>query len=54
MQRSESLLSWHAHIGQVYATQFSLDETSVLSMGIRWQGQSNVYFYSGVQRPPAY
>ncbi|XP_022097749.1 WD repeat-containing protein 91-like isoform X2 [Acanthaster planci] len=33
MQRSESLLSWHAHSGQVYAAQFSLDETSVLSMG---------------------
>ncbi|XP_071793240.1 WD repeat-containing protein 91-like [Asterias amurensis] len=33
MQRAESLLSWHAHSGQVYAAQFSLDETSVLSMG---------------------
>ncbi|XP_038071030.1 WD repeat-containing protein 91-like [Patiria miniata] len=33
MQRLESLLSWHAHSGPVYAAQFSLDETSVLSMG---------------------
>ncbi|XP_071487234.1 WD repeat-containing protein 91-like [Diadema antillarum] len=33
IQRRECLLSWRAHKGQVYAAQFSPDETSVYSMG---------------------
>ncbi|XP_030841451.1 WD repeat-containing protein 91 [Strongylocentrotus purpuratus] len=33
IQRQECLLSWRAHQGQVYATQFSPAETSVYSMG---------------------
>ena len=33
MHRYESLLSWQAHTGETYATQFSPDETSIYSMG---------------------
>ncbi|XP_072031110.1 WD repeat-containing protein 91-like isoform X1 [Amphiura filiformis] len=33
MHRYESLLSWQAHTGETYATQFSPDEPTIYSMG---------------------